>query len=346
MSYGDGFKRRKVESAAQSAVEYKPSTRFMPLGGRSYTVSVAIPTSILSDCSTSEQRINAPSRIARALAIFSIDEVVIYDDSPVDSRPPAVDQDAYTGDVDPGHYLFHLLSYMETPPFMRKTLFPLHPNLRLQGLLPTLEMPHHPHRDEHLPYMEGLTLPGKPDNPAHNTIVDLGLRKPVSIAAQIDPKTRVTLHFPGESFANGTPVDPTEPRTEAGYYWGFQIRRCSSLSGVFTESPYDGGYDVSIGTSERGEPASQVFPRSTTISSEPPALIFNHLVIVLGGPRGIEYAAMNDSDLSGVGIKLSNTREAFDYWVDVLPNQGNRSIRTDEAIFIALTELRRLWSDV
>ena len=37
--------RRKVESS----VEYKPSTRFMPLGGRNYTVSVAIPTSILSE---------------------------------------------------------------------------------------------------------------------------------------------------------------------------------------------------------------------------------------------------------------------------------------------------------
>ncbi|CAK7201619.1 hypothetical protein SEUCBS139899_004327 [Sporothrix eucalyptigena] len=342
MSYGDGFKRRKVESA----VEYKPSTRFMPLGGRNYTVSVAIPTSILSDCSTSEQRINAPSHIARALAIFSIDEIVIFDDSPADSRPPAVDHDAYTGDTDPGHYLFHLLSYMETPPFMRKALFPLHPNLRLQGLLPTLEMPHHPHRDEHLPYMEGLSLPGKPDNPAHKTIVDLGLRKPVSIAEAIPPKTRLTLQFPDESFDNGTPVDPAAPRTEAGYYWGFQIRRCSSLSGVFTEAPYEGGYDVSIGTSERGEPASHVFPRSATPATDPPALAFEHLVIVFGGPRGLEYAAMNDPELSGVGIKVANVREAFDHWVDVLPNQGNRSIRTDEAIFIALTELRRLWSEV
>jgi len=83
---------------------------------------------------------------------------VIFDDRPDDSRPAAVDLDGYTGDTDPCHYIYHLLSYMETPPFMRKSLFPLHPNLRLQGLLPSLDMPHHPHKHEQLPYMEGMTV--------------------------------------------------------------------------------------------------------------------------------------------------------------------------------------------
>jgi methyltransferase len=97
------------------------------------------------------------------LAVFSIDEVVLYDDRPMESRPKAVDEDAYTGDVDPCHYIAHLLSYLETPPFMRKTLFPLHPNLKLQGLLPSLDMPHHPHKDEWLPYREGMTIGTKPE---------------------------------------------------------------------------------------------------------------------------------------------------------------------------------------
>ncbi len=92
--------------------------------------------------------------------MFAVDEVVVFDDSPVESRQSEVDTLGYTGDVDPCHYIFHLLSYMETPPFMRKALFPLHPNLRLQGLLPSLDMPHHPHKHEQLPYMEGMTLAG------------------------------------------------------------------------------------------------------------------------------------------------------------------------------------------
>jgi predicted SPOUT superfamily RNA methylase MTH1 len=47
---------------------------------------------------------------------------------------------------------------------MRKALFPLHDNLAKAGLLPSLDMPHHPHKDEWLPYREGFTLKGRPES--------------------------------------------------------------------------------------------------------------------------------------------------------------------------------------
>ena len=96
--------------------------------------------------------------------MFCIDEIVIYDDSPLDSRPAAVDEDAYTGDTDPAHFLEHLITYLETPPFMRRTLFPLHPNLKSQGLLPNMDMPHHPYKDEAMPYREGMTMSTQPED--------------------------------------------------------------------------------------------------------------------------------------------------------------------------------------
>ena len=42
----------------------------------------------------------------------------------------------------------------------------------------------------------------------------------------------------------------------SGLYWGYAVRSASSLAAVFSESPYqaDGGYTISIGTSERGTP--------------------------------------------------------------------------------------------
>jgi predicted SPOUT superfamily RNA methylase MTH1 len=70
---------------------------------------------------------------------------------------------------------------------------------------------------------------------------------------------------------------------------------------------------------------------------------FKHLLIVFGGPRGLEFAAMNDPDLTGMSISGGRTKELFDHWVNVLPNQGSRSIRTDEAMLIALAGLRGLW---
>ena len=113
-------------------------------------------------CVTREQRTTYAGRLARALAVFSVDEIVIFDDSPPAQRPKSVDHHDYTGDTDPAHFLEHLITYLETPPFMRKTLFPLHPNLRSQGLLPSLDMPHHPHKDEWLPFREGMTLDTPP----------------------------------------------------------------------------------------------------------------------------------------------------------------------------------------
>lgn len=170
-------------------------------------------------------------------------------------------------------------------------------------------------------------------------MVEVGMRNPVTITDDIPPNTRVTLHFPEQSLANPTPVHPTAPRTDAGYYWGYSVRNASSLSAVFTESAFENGYDLSVGTSERGTPARQAFPAR----KEPPK--FEHLLIVFGGPRGLEYASMNDPELGGMGISGARTRELFDHWVNVLPNQGSRTIRTDEAVFIALTSLRGLWDE-
>jgi predicted SPOUT superfamily RNA methylase MTH1 len=110
-----------------------------------------------------------PGRIARALAVFSVDEVVIYEDGP--PRPHLHDaasaadfttRKEYTGDTDPCHFLAHVFSYLETPPFMRKTLFPMHPNLRLAGLLPTLDMQSHPHMRDDVGWREGFTVAERP----------------------------------------------------------------------------------------------------------------------------------------------------------------------------------------
>ena len=282
---------------------------------------------------TAEQRISVPGRIARALAIFNVDEVVIFDDSPVSSRPRLTDTSAYTGDTDPCHFLTHILSYLEAPPFMRKALFPLHPNLRMTATLPNLELPHHPNPREWLPYREGVATTDKTSS-GKGTVVDLGLEKPVEIEESIPPKTRLTLHMADESHPEC--VDPQAPRTEGGYYWGYTVRKADSLSNVFTESTWEGGYDISVGTSERGDGIARSFPAARPLD-------FKHMLVVFGGPRGLEYASMNDEQLAGMEVQGSKTRELFDHWVNVVPGQGSRSIRTEEAVLIGLSALSGLW---
>ncbi|KAK6071137.1 methyltransferase C9orf114 [Seiridium cupressi] len=338
MSYDqDRFKKRKVTSEGDFVDTSKPSAFFQPQGGRDWTVSVAVPGSVLSTCRRDDQRTAVINQIARALAVFSVDEIVIFDDSPMDRRMNNVDPSSYMGDIDPCGYIEHLLNYVEVPPFMRKALIPFHQNLKQAGLLESLDMPHHPNPADYLPYCEGVTT-SEGARGSSGTVVYVGANEKVTIDADIPSNHRVTLKINENDPSRAEPVHPDAPRTEGGYYWGYSIRRAGSLAAVFEECAFEGGYDVSIATSERGRPISDAFPQKKKES-----LKFNHLIVVFGGPRGLEYAAENDPALQEMGIIRGKTKELFDYWINILPGQGSRTIRTSEALFIGLTGLRPLW---
>jgi predicted SPOUT superfamily RNA methylase MTH1 len=215
-------------------------------------------------------------------------------------------------------------------------------------------MPHHLKADEWCQYREGITLES---NVTETSQVDVGFSNPITIDAPIPPYTRVTLKFETQEAPSSFPyqpnapesampaaeaVDPAEPREEGGYYWGYTVRQASSLSNVFTEAPFEDGYDVSIGTSERGVPLSDLLfshgsKKASTSRSFPDE--FKHALIVLGGVSGIEAAAVADTNLVEKGINKNNVGELFDFWVNACPGQGSRTIRTEEAVWITLSQL-------
>lgn len=246
------------------------------------------------------------------------------------------------------------MSYLETPPHLRKLLFPLHPNLRTAGTLPSLDLPHHLRAEEWCPYREGVTVSSEALGPGLS-LVEAGLRVPVTLDAEIPPATRVTLKFMPDAQETAKDsnakeikaqaVNPDEPREEGGYYWGYNVRKASSLSAVFEECIYDGGYDVTIGTSERGAPLESLYSTSDgeQAGQQDDGLSlgrFKHLLIVFGGVSGIEVAVKNDPELQKLGVK--EAKAVFDRWVNVCPGQGSRTIRTEEAIWVGLMGLRRL----
>lgn len=130
----------------------------------------------------------------------------------------------------------------------------------------------------------------------------------------------------------GTIVSPDEPRRESGVYWGYSVRIAHSISEIFTKSPYTGGYDLTVGTSDRGTSVQEVPDRS---------LGFNHLLLVFGGLQGLEEAVANDDKL-----QIDDPKLLFDHYINVLPKQGSRTIRTEEAILIAMASLREKFEPV
>lgn len=141
----------------------------------------------------------------------------------------------------------------------------------------------------------------------------------------------------------GLVVSPSTPRERDGTYWGYTTRLARSIQAVFDECPFrdasnNKGYDLTIGTSERGDhlPDSGNDHKSNN-SASAQALRkkkdFKHALIVFGGVAGIEECIDADETMKLSGAK---SNKLFDAWVNVCPFQGSRTIRTEEAVLITL----------
>jgi predicted SPOUT superfamily RNA methylase MTH1 len=288
---------------------------------------------------THDQKTALAGHIARACAVFCVDEIVVFDDGQALVRAP--EAQGYTAFADPNFFLYHVLSYLETPPHLRRALFPMHPDLRTAGALPSLDMPHHLRSDEWCTYREGVSS-GTTDSKGGlvSTRIDCGLPNKLVVPVALEPQTRVTVQLPEDADYNQAhaievqAVSPDTPREECGYYWGYNVRQASSLGAVFTECPFDGGYDMSIGTSERGTTLASLLDERSPTCITP---TWQHLIVVFGGVSGLEAALSADAELQAAGIQ--EVKDMFDRWVNLVPGQGSRTIRTEEAVWVGMTGL-------
>lgn len=135
----------------------------------------------------------------------------------------------------------------------------------------------------------------------------------VLVNKQLPENIRVTVKLPLNSDLKskklkGRVVSPSQPRRATGIYWGYNVRIASSISQVFSQSPYEDGYDVTIGTSDKGKNVYEVERKS---------LKFNHLLIVFGGLFGLENAVENDDNMT-----VDDPSLLFDHYFNVIPQQG------------------------
>lgn len=301
---------------------------FRPGKGRSYTLSVALPASVLDNAQSGELKALLVGQVARALTIFAADEVVLYEDR--SDTPRSEDDQELSKSM---AFFARNLQYLETPQYLRRQLLPMHKDLKWVGLLSPLDAPHHLRKHEKLPYREGAVLP--PDQADEPPVdepgcwVQCGMGQPVWVRGQAIPKdVRVTVRLEeaSDGVRFGQAVPPREPTTKLGLYWGYRLRIAKSVRTVFDECPYSGGYDLTIGTSERGE--------ALGVSRLPP---HKHLLVVFGGVGGLEEAVGDENSGYPAGTDPSSL---FQRYVNICPRQTSRTIRTEEALLIALTALR------
>ncbi|XP_041368516.1 putative methyltransferase C9orf114 [Gigantopelta aegis] len=295
--------------------------------GRPYTVSIALPGSILDNAQSPELRTYLAGQIARAAVVFSVDEIIIFDETGCTQKSTEGDFDGIGKKGQANVQLARILQYLECPQYLRKSFFPQHKDLQYAGILNPLDCPHHMRTSEDCIFREGVVL-DKPVKPGKGSFVNVGLQKEVQIDRELRAGVRVTVKLDttqeDKKMRKGTVVAPSTPRTSAGLYWGYSVRLALSLGAVFSECPYKHGYDLTVGTSDKGTSVDDVaFSR------------FRHALIVFGGVNGLESSLEFDEALG-----VDDPSLLFKHYLNSCPGQGSRTIRTEEAILITLSAVR------
>ena len=274
---------------------------------------VAIPSSIISDIPHLREKTLEIGLIGRAAAIFRVDEIIIFSDNagaPNQKRDRAL--------------IATLLTYMETPQYLRKRLFKIAPELRYAGILPPLRTPHHPleQRAKKLKtgeYREGVVIAV---NEA-GALVDIGVENPVLLPGKelpINKRVTVTITQAGTLravLANLANIND---------YWGYTVTPSKGSLGKVAKS---GDYNLVIATSKMGVPLSQVAEELAERWKKAGSAL-----VAFGAPsHGLQDIFAKEN--------LSLDKVA-DFTVNTIPNQGTETVRTEEALYASLALLNTL----
>ena len=165
------------EPASKGKKKKKKSGSREPRGrGRDFTVSIAVPGSIIANAQSSELRAYVAGQIARAAAIYRVDEVIVYQDESTSSGGGTSHGAAAPSRFNPNFFLARILQYLDTPQYLRRALIARHPDLRHAGLLNPLDAPHHVRGDQRAWYREGVVV-DRPVKSGKGSLVNVGLQK-------------------------------------------------------------------------------------------------------------------------------------------------------------------------
>ncbi len=275
--------------------------------------SIAIPGSVVSDVPHPREKTLKIGLIARAAAVFCVDEIILFPDFQGVSQRREMSQIAT------------ILSYIETPQYLKKRLFKIRPELRYAGILPPLRTPHHPlsNRVKDLvvgEYREGVVVSSKADG----SLVDIGLERPIlSPSTQIPLDTRITIRITeiGED-----PKAVLAKREEIQTYWGYQVTVLKEKLGHFLNKHR---FDLVIATSRHGNKIIDLMDELSTRSKKS-----RNILLAFGAPnQGLHEIISHEQ------LQLS---EVTDFIINFIPSQGTETVRTEEALYSSLAILNLL----
>ncbi len=277
---------------------------------RDRKLAVAIPVSIVSDIPHLREKTLKIGLIGRAAAIFRVNEIIVFPDN------------LGTNQKRDRKIIVTLLSYLETPQYLRKRLFKIKPELRYAGILPPLRTPHHPleKRAKKLKtgeYREGAVV----SVIESGSLVDIGVEQPVLIPdTKLPANKRVTIKI---TKAGKHPRVTLTNRENIEAYWGYTVTQSKFSLGQLAKTDE---YDLVIATSRIGKPLTQIADKLTKRWKKS-----GNILVAFGAPtQGLQEILAQD--------KLSLDKVA-DFTINTIPDQGTETVRTEEALYASLAIL-------
>jgi len=273
------------------------------------SLSILLPSSLAIDASDLRSKTAKIGQIARAASVFRADRIVIY-------RDP---------DLDETELIERILSYAETPQYLRKRLFPLAGDLRYAGTIPPLRTPHHPDAEKiEIGDMRVGVVVRVHEN---GSWVDIGSKRSAFLNVSMQKGERVNVRVTSNKPLKAVPVDDDEI---AGY-WGYSVARAGSLSRALTLTP-----GLRIATSRYGESIDADLLRKIGAESGS-----GDVLVVFGAPhKGIsEIMDEEKRRKKGEEKRGKSFIAEFDYTLNVLPDQGTATVRLEEAVVATLAIL-------
>jgi predicted SPOUT superfamily RNA methylase MTH1 len=276
-------------------------------------LTIALPGSIVSDIPHLREKTLKLGLIGRAASIFRVNEIVIFPDDLGANQKQDI------------NLIVTILSYLETPQYLRKRLFKIKPELRYVGILPPLRTPHHPLQKRARKLKTGDFREGAIVSVTkEGSLVDIGVEQPVQISDKKLPvNKRITIKI---EKAGRHPKVALANKENIEAYWGYTVTASKASFGELVKA-----YDLVIATSKMGTPLSQISDNLTERWMNS-----TNIMVAFGAPTmGLqEIVAQENLSLDKVA----------DFTVNTIPNQGTDTVRTEEALYATLALLNLIVS--
>jgi len=278
-----------------------------------FNYAIAVPASFVSDIPHLREKTFRIGLIGRAAATFRVNEIAIYPDI------PDTDQKADT------KLVHSILSYMETPQYLRRRLFRLMPELQYAGTLPPLRTAHHPiaNRTADLKldeFREGVIV----STSNEGSFIDIGVENPALLPSiKLKPNSRVTVKI---TELGKQPKAVLADSKAIRSYWGYGVSVSNTPIGQLLKTKQ---FDLIIATSRKGKPITTVMDdlmqrwRSS-----------RKTLVAFGAPSQGLYEILDREH--------AKLEDVADFVVNTIPGQATETVRTEEAVYATLSILNTL----